>query len=203
MEKENADLHGNAPDTCPVALLIIDMINDLDFPGGDELLQPAVNAADCIAELKARAKSLCIPVIYANDNFGHWRSDIASLVQHSLHTTNRGKPIVERLQPDPTDYVVLKPKNSAFFETTLSLLLQYLGTKRLILTGLSTDVCVQFTAQDAYLRDIGLSIPSNCVASVSSEQTQASLAYMQRVLQADITPSAELDLQRFLSPTDK
>lgn len=203
MEKESADLHGNAPDTCPVALLIIDMINDLDFPGGDELLQPAVNAADCIAELKARAKSLCIPVIYANDNFGHWRSDIASLVQHSLHTTSRGKPIVERLQPDPTDYVVLKPKKSAFFETTLSLLLQYLGTKRLILTGLSTDVCVQFTAQDAYLRDIGLTIPSNCVASVSSEQTQASLAYMQRVLQADITPSAELDLQCFLSPTEK
>lgn len=198
MEKESTDLHGNAPDTCPVALLIIDMINDLDFPEGDELLQPAIDAADCIAALKVRAKSLSIPVIYANDNFGHWRSDIASLVEHCLKTTSRGRPVVAMLQPDPTDYVVLKPKNSAFFETTLSLLLQYLGTKRLILTGLSTDACVQFTAQDAYLRDIELSIPSNCVASASSEHTQVSLAYMQRVLQADITPSTELDLQRFL-----
>lgn len=198
MEKERTDLHGNAPDTCPVAVLIIDMVNDLEFPGGDELLQPAINAASCIADLKAKANALRIPIIYANDNFGHWRSDIASMVQHCLQTTSRGRPVVEKLKPDSTDYVVLKPKNSAFFETTLSLLLQYLGTKRLVLTGLSTDVCVQFTAQDAYLRDIDLSIPSDCVASASREQTQASLAYMQQVLRADTSPSTELDLQRFL-----
>ena len=109
-----------------------------------------------------------------------------------------GQPVVKLLQPESTDYVVLKPKNSAFFETTLALLLTYLGTKRLILMGLTTDACVQFTAQDAYLRDFELSVPSNCVASASMEQTQMSLAYMQRVLQADVTPTTELDLQRFL-----
>lgn len=198
MEKESSDLHGNAPDTCRVAVLIIDMINDLEFPEGPQVLEPAMKAASCIAELKKVAKGLRIPVIYANDNFGHWRSDLSILVQHCLRTNVRGQSIVKLLQPDPTDYVVLKPKSSAFFETPLAILLTYLGTKRLILTGLSTDVCVQFTAQDAYLRDFGISIPSNCVASACMEQTQVSLAYMQRVFQADITPTSELDLQRFL-----
>ena len=198
MEKESSDLHGNVPDTCPVAILIIDMINDLEFPEGPQILQSAIEAANCIAELKKKAKDLRIPVIYANDNFGHWRSDLSVLVQHCLQTNVRGQPLVKLLQPEPTDYVVLKPKNSAFFETTLALLLTYLGAKRLILTGLSTDVCVQFTAQDAYLRDLDISVPSNCVASACMEQTQSSLAYMQRVLRADTTPTTELDLQRFL-----
>ena len=198
MEKESSDLHGNAPDTCPVAVLIIDMINDLEFPEGPQLLEPTLKAADCIAHLKSQAKRLHIPVIYANDNFGHWRSDISFLVKHCLQTNVRGKSVVQLLKPDHTDYVVLKPKHSAFFETTLSLLLTYLGTKRLILTGLITDVCVQFTAQDAYLRDFQLSIPSDCVVAPSTERTQSSLAYMQRILQADITPTTGLDLQRFL-----
>ncbi len=198
MEKESSDLHGNAPDSCPVAILIIDMINDLEFPEGPQLLQPAMKAASCIAELKSQAKRLNIPVIYANDNFGHWRSDISLLVQHCLQTEVRGQSVVQILQPDPTDYVVLKPKHSAFFETTLSLLLTYLGTKRLVLTGLTTDVCVQFTAQDAYLRDFQLSIPSDCVVAPSVERTRSSLAYMERILQADITPATKLDLQRFL-----
>ena len=174
------------------------MINDLEFPEGPQLLEPARKAASCIADLKNQAKRLKIPVIYVNENFGHWRSDIALLVQHGLQRNVRGLSIVKLLQPEPIDYVVLKPKNSAFFETTLSLLLTYLGAKHLILTGLSTDVCVQLTAQDAYLRDFSLSIPSNCVAAPSGERTQSSLAYMQRVLQADTTPTTELDLQRFL-----
>lgn len=198
MEKESSDLHGNVPDVCPVAVVIIDMINDLEFAEGPQLLQPAIEAATCIAELKKQANRLHIPVIYANDNFGHWRSDLSSLVQHCLQPNVRGQSIVQLLQPEPTDYVVLKPKHSAFYETPLALLLTYLGTKRLILTGLSSDVCVQFTAQDAYLRDFDLSIPSNCVVAPSTERTQSSLAYMQRVLQADITPTPEFDLERFL-----
>src|SRR5829696_759127 len=67
---KNADLHGFAPDACPVALLLIDWINDLEFQGGRRLLAPAVRAAARVAALKARARDAGIPVIYANDNFG-------------------------------------------------------------------------------------------------------------------------------------
>jgi len=196
----NSTLHGNAPDSCRVAILIIDMINDLEFPQGADLLPPALRAATCIAALKETAQQKNIPIIYTNDNFGHWRSDLNRQVQHCLQDDVRGQPLVEILRPQASDYVVLKPKHSAFFATPLDLLLTYLGAEHLILTGLSAEVCVQFTAQDAYLRDFTLSIPADCVASCSMEQTQPCLTYLKQVLKADLTPSTQIDLDGLLSP---
>jgi nicotinamidase-related amidase len=73
--RASTDLHGNAPDSSPVALLIIDAINDLEFEGGDRMRPRAIRMARCIARLKTRASALRIPTIYVNDNFGRWRSD--------------------------------------------------------------------------------------------------------------------------------
>ncbi|WP_420151876.1 isochorismatase family cysteine hydrolase [Spirosoma sp.] len=195
MKDKNADLHGNAPDKSPVALLIIDMINDLEFPGGDELEKPACEAAENIANLKRRAKELNIPVIYANDNFGRWRSDFNEVVEHVRTGGVRGETLANIIKPSYDDYFVLKPKNSAFYETTLDMLLTYLNVKRLILTGINTDSCVLFTANDAYLRDLFIHIPSDCVAAIKPTYTTDSLAYMKRVLKADLTPSDQLDLE--------
>ncbi|RAJ92484.1 nicotinamidase-related amidase [Larkinella arboricola] len=188
------DLHGNVPDSFPVALLIIDMINDLEFPEGEVFLEPATRAAEKIAALKQKARNLNIPVIYANDNFGRWRSDFTEVVEHCLNDGVRGQPLAELLRPDSDDYFVLKPKHSAFYATTLETLLEYLKAKRLIITGLSADVCVLFSASDAYMREFELYIPSDCVASGSAEHTQETLEYVERVLSADTTPSDQLDL---------
>lgn len=84
MKTPGGDLHGNAPDSCPVALLIIDMINDLEFPEGDQFLRPALAAARGILALKESPKALDIPVVYVNDNFGRWRSDFNDVVNHCL-----------------------------------------------------------------------------------------------------------------------
>ncbi|UFH52358.1 isochorismatase family cysteine hydrolase [Spirosoma sp. KNUC1025] len=195
MDTKSASLHGNAPDSSPVALLIIDMINDLEFPGGDELIIPARLAADTILKLKRRAKALKIPVVYVNDNFGRWRSDFNEVVEHVLHDGVLGQYLAEVLKPDHDDYFVLKPKNSAFYATTLDTLLTYLNVKHLILTGLSTDSCILFTANDAYMRDLKLSVPPDCVASIKPTHTDDALAYMKRVLNANLTPSAEIDLE--------
>lgn len=194
MSTKNSDLHGNAPDSSPVALLIIDMINDLEFPGGDEFMEPANRIAETISQLKRRAKEQGIPVIYANDNFGRWRSNFNEVIEHVLTDGVRGRYLAEVLKPDQDDYFVLKPKNSAFYETTLDMLLTYLNVKRLILTGISTDSCVLFSANDAYMRDLKLSVPSDCVASIKPAHTQDALAYMKRVLDADTTPSTAIDL---------
>ncbi|MGV3556878.1 cysteine hydrolase family protein [Larkinella arboricola] len=188
------DLHGNVPDSFPVTLLIIDMINDLEFPEGEAFLEPATRAAEKIAALKQKARNLNIPVIYANDNFGRWRSDFTEVVEHCLNDGVRGQPLAELLRPDSDDYFVLKPKHSAFYATTLETLLEYLKAKRLIITGLSADVCVLFSASDAYMREFELYIPSDCVASGSAEHTQETLEYVERVLSADTTPSDQLDL---------
>src|SRR4051812_22694585 len=118
MPAKNRDLHGNVPDTSPVVLILVDVINDLEFAGGERLLKYALPAAKRIASLKARARSQRIPVIYANDNFGRWRSDFQQVVEHCLRDGVRGQKLAEILKPHPDDYFVLKAKHSAFYSTT-------------------------------------------------------------------------------------
>jgi nicotinamidase-related amidase len=192
MPVKNTDLHGNAPDKSDVALLIIDMINDLDFPEGEQLLVHALPAARKIAELKARAKKDRVPVIYVNDNFGRWRSDFRAQVEHCLEAHSRGHAIVELVQPQEDDYFVLKPKHSGFFSTTLEVLLKYLEVKTVVLVGIAGNNCVLFTANDAYMRDLRLVVPRDCVASNTPEENATALEQIRKVLKADIRPSDEL-----------
>ena len=194
MPPKNEDLHGNVPDESPVALLVIDMINDMEFPGGDELREQALPVAHCIAALKRRAKAAGIPVIYVNDNFGKWRSDLSTLVAHCLEDSCGAAPIVQLLKPDEDDYVVLKPKHSGFYSTTLDTLLDYLKTRTLILTGVAGNVCVLFTANDAFMRDFHLIVPADCTASIDPADNRHALAQMAKVLRADLTRSTNLDL---------
>jgi nicotinamidase-related amidase len=195
MPAKNEDLHGNVPDHSDVALLLIDVINDLEFETGKELLKHALPMARQVAALKRRAKEAGIPVIYVNDNFGKWQSDFNKILKHCLEDDVRGQPLAEMLRPEEDDYFVLKPKHSGFFSTTLDTLLEYLEARTLILAGVTADICVLFTANDAYMRDFNLVIPADCVASPSAAENQHALELMQRVLKADITPSTELDLE--------
>ena len=189
---DNENLHGNAPDKADVALLLIDVINDLNFPEGEQLLRYAVPMAEHLLALKCRSKKAGIPVVYVNDNFGRWRSNFTSQVEHCLNDNVRGKPLVEMLIPDPDDYFVLNPKHSGFFSTTLDILLEYLGTKTVILTGIAGNICVLFTANDAYMRDFSLIVPCDCVVSNTEQENGNALEQMRKVLKADVRPSAEL-----------
>jgi nicotinamidase-related amidase len=186
------DLHGSAPDKSKAALLLIDVINDFDFPEGEELLRLAMPAGKNIAALKKRAKATGIPAVYVNDNFGRWQSDFKKIVAHSRNA--RGKDFVEMVLPDEHDYFVLKPKHSGFYSTSLQLVLTHLGAEHLILTGIAGNNCVLFTANDAYMRDFKIFIPSDCVVSNTEEENLHALKQMETVLKADTTPGAELDL---------
>jgi nicotinamidase-related amidase len=188
------NLHGNVPDHSCVALLLIDVINDLEFPEGEKLLPRALPMAKRLVRLKKRAKQAGISVVYVNDNFGKWRSDFRKQVAHCLEDETCGAPLVRLLAPEEDDYFVLKPKHSGFFSTTLDTLLDYLRAKTLILTGLTGDNCVLFTAHDAYLRDFHLLVPSDCVASIDPLENHHALRQMQRLLKADIRASPKLNL---------
>jgi nicotinamidase-related amidase len=194
MPAKNEDLHGFVPDKAEVALVLIDVINDLEFSSGRDLLKHALPMAERLAELKRRAQAARVPIIYVNDNFGRWQSDFNKLLDHCLEEDICGKPIAELLRPDEEhDYFVLKPKHSGFFSTTLDILLDYLQVKTLVLTGLTGDICVLFTANDAYMRDFNLVIPRDCVASTDPAENEHALEHMERVLKADTRPSTEID----------
>ena len=203
MPTKNEDLHGSAPDQCSVALILIDVINDLEFPEGEQIYEDALKMAERIAELKNRARSAGIPIVYVNDNFGRWQSDFRGVVKHCLHDGVRGEPLARLLAPEEEDYFVLKPKHSAFFSSTLDVLLEYLQAKTLILTGLAGNICVLFSANDAYMRDYNLVVPADCIASNTPEENAHALQQMQQVLKADVRVSDEIDLTKLLGKTDE
>ena len=197
MARSQTENHGGMRPATPstdVALLLIDVINDLAFDGGEELLVQARPMAQAIAELKQRAYQANIPVIYVNDNFGHWRSDFQTIVEYCLRPDVPGRETTAMLRPGQDDYFVIKPRHSAFYQTSLDLLLKYLKVRKLILTGMAADMCVLFTANDAYLREFEVIVPADCCAAESETYRRQSLDLVERVLKADITPSTELDL---------
>jgi nicotinamidase-related amidase len=192
----NEDLHGSVPETSSVVLLLIDVINDMEFDGSEALVEQAVPMAHRIAELKRRARKAGIPTIYVNDNFGRWQSDFRRVVEHVLEDGVRGEEVARILQPEDDDYFVLKPKHSAFYATTLDTLLTYLRARTVILTGVAGNICILFSANDAYMRDLNVIVPSDCVASNTPGENEHALEQMHKVLKAVITPSTELDLEQ-------
>ncbi len=197
-ESQAENLNGMRPATpsADVALLLIDVINDLAFDGGEDLLVQARPMAEALAALKQRAHRADIPVIYVNDNFGHWRSDFQTVVEYCMRPGAPGRETTALLQPGENDYFVIKPRHSAFYQTSLDLLLKYLKVRKLILTGMAADMCVLFTANDAYLREFEIIVPADCCAAESEAYRQQSLDLIERVLKADISPSPQLDLAR-------
>jgi nicotinamidase-related amidase len=191
------DPHGVAPERSSTVLLLVDVINDFDFPRARELLRFALPAARRIVALKKRLRALGIPAIYVNDNFGRWQSDFKKQVEKCVSDESLGAPVARLLIPGENDYFVLKPKHSGFFCTSLDVLLDYLGTKKLIITGFAGDICVLFTANDAYMRDYELVVPSDCIASETGAANQTACHQMKRFLQADVRPSRRLPAAAF------
>jgi len=185
----------SAPLRSRTALLIIDMISDLEFEGGERLFKHALPAARRILSLKTRTRAARIPTIYVNDNFGQWRSDFRQLVQRCLNDDVRGTPITRLLAPSDDDYFVLKPANSGFFSTPLRTLLQLIGADKLIITGVSSNQCVLFTAADAYVRNYEIVIPRDCVAAIKPGDNELALEYFRTVLKADVRSSVRIDLK--------
>jgi nicotinamidase-related amidase len=198
MPAKNQDLHGNVPDQCSVALVLIDVINDMEFDTGAALFENALPAAKKLSKMRARAKDAGVPVIYVNDNFGKWRSDFRQQLGHVLEDGVRGEPIARLLEPDEDDYFVLKAKHSGFYDTQLDLLINYLQVRTLVIAGFTTDMCVLFTASDAYLRDLVIVLPPDCSAASSVEYHERALEHMTRVLHVKPIPSTEIDFAEML-----
>ena len=171
----------------PRVLLIIDFINPLNFPGGDKLAQPALRAARATLRLRERLDAEKVAVVYANDNYGVWQSDFQGLVAQCLGREDASGEIARLLAPRATDVTLLKPRHSAFYCSALELLLKDMGARELILAGLATDMCVQMTAADAFLRGFeGVWVPPECTAAETPQSKAASIKYMRDVLKCDV-----------------
>jgi nicotinamidase-related amidase len=174
------------------ALILLDVITDFEFEDGDLLLKHTRSMTPELARLADRARKARVPVIYVNDNFGKWQEDFKTMSDLFMRKDAKGHTVVEMLRPGPDDYYVLKPHRSAFYSTTLELLLRDLKARTLIITGITTDICVLFTANDAYMRGFDLYIPTDCVAAVKPSHTKQALGFIERVLKADTRMSTSI-----------
>jgi nicotinamidase-related amidase len=171
------------------ALLLVDVFNPLDFEGARRLAPDAVRAARAIRGLAERCRRSRWPVVYANDNFGHWRSNFGAVMRRCLASGGASATLAAELRPAASDYSILKPRHSAFYGTPLEFLLQDLGVASLVIAGIAADSCVLYTALDAHLRDFAVWVPRDCVAAETAEWRTRALKQIERAAKAWTGPS--------------
>ncbi len=174
------------------ALLIVDMISDFAFPDGRRLYRNTLPAAKKIAVLKKRLETGGVPAIYVNDNFNKWHDSFATTIESVERSSEAGREMVDILRPTERDYYVLKPDRSGFYETPLGVLLDALKITNLVITGVTTDICVLFTANDAYMRGFGVAVPADCCAAVRETWHTQALDLMKRTVEADVRRSMSI-----------
>lgn len=180
------------------AVLVIDMLNDLSFSHGADIRYAAEQAAEQVRALCGRARTLGVPVIYVNDNFGQWKADRSELIAHCGREGALGQSLVSTILPEPDDLLVIKPQFSGFYATNLPVLLPKLGVSRLVLTGIATEICVQFTAADAHMRDYRLWIPADCTASTREDRRDGALESMCNSMHAEIAATRVHSLEDWI-----
>jgi nicotinamidase-related amidase len=196
LAKSQSSLNGNTPDRSNAVLILVDVINDLDFPNNKELVRNCWQLAKAIGRLKVRCKRAGIPAIYVNDNYGKWRSDFSAVLRHALRKDSPGREMVRLLAPEPDDYIILKPKHSAFYATPLEIMLTYIGGRNTIVTGLTTNACILLTVADLYVREHTLFVPEDCVRALNSTDHQKALQLMKDSYGANTTLSFRIPLAR-------
>lgn len=177
----------------PTVLLLVDFINPLRFEGAQDIAQPALQAARMTIELKRQLGARGVTTVYANDNYGQWRSEFHALVQECQALDGEAGEMARLLSPRDADLAVLKPRHSAFYATPLEVLLQQMGTHRLVIAGLAADICVQITAMDARLRGYDVWVPADCIAAERPQWKEEAVSYLERVLRCDSRPSTAFD----------
>lgn len=167
------------------ALIVIDMINTYEHADAELLLPSVSKIVPAVVQLLERARAHDVLVIYVNDNFGEWRSHHGEILETAL--ASRHADLVEPIRPDEESLFVVKARHSIFYETPLSYLLGQLGIDHVILCGQVTEQCVLYSALDAHIRHLHVTVAENAVAHIHADLADAALRMMQRNMGAEIT----------------
>jgi nicotinamidase-related amidase len=164
------------------AVLIIDMIND-SFRDG-QMKDKRVKLTSNINDLVRAARLYQIPIIWVRQEFSPDLSDaFLAMRKKNIHFTiagTEGCEFLPELERNAVDHEIVKKRYSAFFGTSLDMLIDELRVTRLIICGIYTHSCVRMTAIDAYQRDLDVIIPCECVDSPDAKHHDISLRYLGR-----------------------
>jgi nicotinamidase-related amidase len=172
------------------ALVVIDMINTYDHDDADLLLPSVKACVPAVTELISRARQHDTPVIYVNDNFGQWRSHHGELLETALK--GQHADLVEAVAPDEDSLFVVKARHSIFFETPLDYLLRQEGVGHVVLCGQVTEQCVLYSALDAHIRHLEVTVPRDAVAHIHEDLASAALQMMERNMSARVVDADDV-----------
>jgi nicotinamidase-related amidase len=167
------------------------VINDFRHDDGDHLLASFRERLSAMVAVIAAARAAGVPVIYVNDDHGHWDSDAPGLVRAATET-GKAPDAIRKLAPSPGTHFLLKHRYSAFDHTALDLLLDELGIERLLLIGAATEGCIVQTAIDAREHGLKATIVADACATTDSELEAVALRYAERVVAARTAAAVEV-----------
>jgi nicotinamidase-related amidase len=169
------------------ALLLVDLITDFQHDDGELLLMAFADRHGNLVELLERARAHEVPIIYGNDNYGIWDEDARALIDRARR--GPGGHLVSPIAPREHDRLVVKPRYSAFDSTPLQLILEKLGTRRLALAGMATEMCVTYTAIAASELGYQVIVVEDACAALDPDNERLALAYLERVVGVELTSS--------------
>jgi len=158
------------------AIIVVDMLKDT-FREGSRLpitLEGRKIIPD-LQRLLKESREKGFPIIFACDSF--LEGDFifrGKMKVHSLRGT-KGAEVLDDLNPKPTDIILPKRRFSAFFKTDLDQTLRTLGVDTIIVTGVTTEVCVLMTVMDGLSHDFSAILLEDCSASRKKEFHQGCL----------------------------
>lgn len=180
-----ADVESLVAHPARTALLVIDMQNDFVLPDAAVPAAGGVEIIPRIAELRERARTAGLPVIFTMEMHRSDGSDFGIELEfeppHCLEDTP-GVEIVDRLQPERGERVIQgKRRYDAFLGTDLDLVLRTSGVENLVVVGVCTDVCVTSTVQHARNLDYRCFVVRDAVAGTSDDRHGAALFCLEHV----------------------
>ncbi len=172
------------------AVLVIDMLNDFLRPGAPLEVPNGRRIIPNIKMILEEARRRKIPVVYVCDSHLPEDGEFKIWPMHALEGSE-GAKIYSEISPQGRDYIVKKRRYSGFFQTDLDLLLKELKIDRLFITGLLTNVCVLFTAVDAYMRGYDTIILSDATASLTDKDQEYFINYIRNILKLKAVTTEE------------
>ena len=169
------------------ALLLVDLITDFNFEDGDQLFEQTLQILPNLTSWRKTCFELGMPIIFVNDPAKNRSSSYDDRISET-GKSERGRFMLDQIGPRESDSIILKPQRSGFYETDLESTLKRIRVNHVYVTGVTTDICVLFTAHDAYMRKFKVSVPEDCVTAVKDEYHSAALSFLGRVAEAETQP---------------
>jgi nicotinamidase-related amidase len=175
------------------AVIVVDMLNPYEHDDANRLTKSVERTIEPISKLVERVGESDAELIYVNDNYGDWNSSSEELAQRALDGS-RPDLVEPILPPDGADFVV-KARHTIFYMTPLEYLLSQKEIGHVVLAGQVTEQCILYSALDAYVRHLDVTIPTDGVAHIHEDLAEAAMKMMERNMRAELVSASDCRLE--------